>query len=207
MTNKPVLSVKKFIHEITYEGGEMVEVDELPEFCGSELYVLESDYLALEAQVKSLENDVNSADAHISALLKSSSIDSERIIALSQRLKVCQLKIGAGVKIENVGYDYEPEREPVFNFDKDGCLTSVKLVDISIVSKRKAYSIAELEAVGIKVEQPAPVAVAIDIESAAKKIAERMDYPWECMPEQGRNSMRENAKAIVDAAMLNGVKP
>lgn len=52
-----------------------------------------------------------------------------------------------------------------------------------------------------------PVAVVIDIESAAKKIAERMDYPWECMPEQGRNSMRENAKAIVDAAMLNGVKP
>lgn len=56
-------------------------------------------------------------------------------------------------------------------------------------------------------EQPAPAAVVIDIESAAKKIAERMDYPWECMPEQGRNSMRENAKAIVDAAILNGVKP
>lgn len=59
----------------------------------------------------------------------------------------------------------------------------------------------------LNVQQPAPVAVVIDIESAAKKIAERMDYPWECMPEQGRNSMRENAKAIVDAAMLNGVKP
>jgi hypothetical protein len=34
----------------------------------------------------------------------------------------------------------------------------------------------------------------------------RMDYPLECMPEQGRDSMRENAKAIVDAAMLNEVK-
>ena len=55
--------------------------------------------------------------------------------------------------------------------------------------------------------QPAPVAFVIDIESAAKKLAQCMDYPWEYMPEQGRQSMREHAKAVVEASMLNGVKP
>jgi hypothetical protein len=43
---------------------------------------------------------------------------------------------------------------------------------------------------------PAP-----DIEAAAKKLAACMDYPWEHMPEQGRASMREHAKAIVSAAL------
>lgn len=54
MTNKPMLSVKKFIHEVTYEGGEMVEVDKLPELCGSELYVLDSDYQSLHEQLELL---------------------------------------------------------------------------------------------------------------------------------------------------------
>lgn len=54
--------------------------------------------------------------------------------------------------------------------------------------------------------QPAPVAFVIDIESAAKKLAQCMDYPWEYMPEQGRQSMREHAKAVVEASRLNGVK-
>lgn len=49
--------------------------------------------------------------------------------------------------------------------------------------------------------------VAVDYDGAAKKLAECMDYPWEHMPEQGRQSMREHAKAVVDAARLNGVNP
>lgn len=32
---------------------------------------------------------------------------------------------------------------------------------------------------------------------AARKLAECMDYPWEHMPEAGRNKMREHAKAIL----------
>ena len=40
-----------------------------------------------------------------------------------------------------------------------------------------------------------------DIEAAAKMLADRMDYPWEHMPEQGRASMREHAKAVISAAM------
>lgn len=39
-----------------------------------------------------------------------------------------------------------------------------------------------------------------DIEAAAKKLAECMDYPWEPMPEQGRTNMRKHAKAVLDAA-------
>jgi hypothetical protein len=41
----------------------------------------------------------------------------------------------------------------------------------------------------------------LDLEAAAKKLAACMDYPWEHMPEQGRASMREHAKAIVSAAL------
>lgn len=40
-----------------------------------------------------------------------------------------------------------------------------------------------------------------NLEAAAKKLASCMDYPWEHMPEQGRNSMREHAKAVICAAL------
>lgn len=38
------------------------------------------------------------------------------------------------------------------------------------------------------------------IERAAQKLAEVMDYPWEHMPEQGRKTMRENVLAVLEAA-------
>ena len=41
----------------------------------------------------------------------------------------------------------------------------------------------------------------VDIEGAAQKLAACMDYPWEHMPEQGRASMREHAKSVIDAAL------
>ena len=47
----------------------------------------------------------------------------------------------------------------------------------------------------------------LDLEAAAKKLAACMDYPWEHMPEQGRASMREHAKAIVSAALSAGAEP
>lgn len=40
-----------------------------------------------------------------------------------------------------------------------------------------------------------------DIESAAKVLANCMDYPWEHMPENGRASMRKHAQAVIDAAL------
>lgn len=40
-----------------------------------------------------------------------------------------------------------------------------------------------------------------DIEAAAQKMAECMDYPWAHMPEQGRTQMREYAQAVIDAAL------
>lgn len=40
-----------------------------------------------------------------------------------------------------------------------------------------------------------------DIEAAAQKLAECMDYPWAHMPEQGRTHMRKYAQAVIDAAL------
>ena len=37
------------------------------------------------------------------------------------------------------------------------------------------------------------------VDAAAKILAERFDYPWTYMPEQGRNSMRETVRAIIAA--------
>ncbi len=39
-----------------------------------------------------------------------------------------------------------------------------------------------------------------NIEAAAKTLAECMDYPWEPMPEKGREAMRKHAKRVIDAA-------
>lgn len=39
------------------------------------------------------------------------------------------------------------------------------------------------------------------IDAAAKKLAECMDYPWEHMPEQGRANMRKHAVSIIEAAL------
>lgn len=42
------------------------------------------------------------------------------------------------------------------------------------------------------------------ITAAAKKLAECMEYPWEFMPEPGRENMRKHAQAVIAAA--NGIK-
>lgn len=38
------------------------------------------------------------------------------------------------------------------------------------------------------------------IDKAAMKLAECMDYPWAQMPEQGKQSVRSHAKAVIDAS-------
>lgn len=45
-----------------------------------------------------------------------------------------------------------------------------------------------------------------DIEAAAQKMAECMDYPWAHMPEQGRTHMRKYAQAVIDAALAAQVQ-
>lgn len=42
----------------------------------------------------------------------------------------------------------------------------------------------------------------IDINAAAKALAESMDYPWEFMPEEGRARMKANARMVIEAASL-----
>lgn len=43
-----------------------------------------------------------------------------------------------------------------------------------------------------------------DVEAAAKKLAECMDYPWEHMPSAGRDNMRKHAEAVLAAAQAKG---
>lgn len=40
----------------------------------------------------------------------------------------------------------------------------------------------------------------IDVDTAAKALAESMDYPWEFMQEQGRAQIRLNACKVIEAA-------
>lgn len=39
-----------------------------------------------------------------------------------------------------------------------------------------------------------------DVEAAARKLADCFDYPWEYMPEQGRENMRSHARAVLLAS-------
>ncbi|MNL38243.1 hypothetical protein D3C87_1604400 [compost metagenome] len=58
----------------------------------------------------------------------------------------------------------------------------------------------------VQQDAPAPSMVGdamtcTQIDRAAQTLAACMDYPWEHMPEQGRNEMRKHAWAIVGAAI------
>lgn len=44
------------------------------------------------------------------------------------------------------------------------------------------------------------------IDAAAKKLAECMEYPWEFMPEPGRKNMRKHAQAVLETAHGIGIK-
>ncbi|WP_116521038.1 hypothetical protein [Achromobacter insuavis] len=55
-------------------------------------------------------------------------------------------------------------------------------------------------------EYPAPAAgdarlPDIDVEAAAKALAECMDYPWAHMPKQGRAAMRQHAQSVIRAGL------
>jgi hypothetical protein len=41
----------------------------------------------------------------------------------------------------------------------------------------------------------------VNLDAAAKVLAEKLDYPWDYMPQQGKDKMREIAKAVVKAAL------
>ena len=109
------------------------------------------------------------------------------------------LKIGAGVTVQNVGFGTEEERKPYLVFGSDDCLTEVNLIDVSLVSKRQAHTIADLEAIGVRVEQPAPVAVAMP---------DRMKVePFTTIDRGSKNYKAGYNAAIAEVAKLNGLNP
>lgn len=109
-----------------------------------------------------------------------------------------QLKIGSGVTVENIGFGPEKERNPYLVFALNGCLTEVNLIDVSLVSKRQTHTIADLEAIGVRVEQPAPVAVVMP---------ERKVIPDTLLAGLTRKWCEGWNEALAEVARLNGVKP
>lgn len=68
-----------------------------------------------------------------------------------------------------------------------------------------AGRLGELADAAIAAMRPAPAAgdarmPVLNIEAAAKAMAECMDYPWAHMPEQGHATMREHAQTVIRAA-------
>lgn len=72
---------KRFIHIPNHEGGDMVEAESVPEFCGSDLYVLASAYDAsikrnaeLEATVAHRENMIRLCALGCNAVMSSKDV-------------------------------------------------------------------------------------------------------------------------------------
>lgn len=106
--------------------------------------------------------------------------------------------LGAGVTVENIGFSSERGRKPYLVFDGDNRLTELNLIDVSLVSKRKTHTVADLENMGVNVEQPAPVSVAMP---------ERQIVPDTLMAGLTRKWCEGWNDALEEVARLNGVKP
>ncbi|MCK3849978.1 hypothetical protein [Pseudomonas sp. W2Jun17] len=98
------------------------------------------------------------------------------------------LRVGAGVTIENVGCASEEGRKPILVFDAaKGHLTEVNLVDISLVSKRRAHTLNDLKDIGVRVEQHIPVAVVLPERQEVDKHGEFYDSGWnDCLDDLKR---------------------
>ena len=136
----------------------------------------------------------NAAWDRLRALLESSSscktIGSDFLHWSNDHAEVegASLRVGAGVTIENVGCASEEGRKPILVFDAaKGHLTEVNLIDVSIVSKRRAHTLAELKDIGVRVDQPAPVAVVLPERQEVDKYGEFYDSGWnDCLDELKR---------------------
>lgn len=71
------------------------------------------------------------------------------------------LKIGHGVTVKNIGFGSDEERKPYLVFAENGNLTEVNLVDVSMISRLRSYTVKQLEELAVRVAQPAPVAVVL----------------------------------------------
>lgn len=108
----------------------------------------------------------------------------------------------------------QPQARPDFTDEWNGYLKDGETPFERFLRERKdlttltkLYQRALEENERLKGQQPQAEAVPSDvvrdanIEAAAKKMAEIFDYPWDFMPEKGRNTMRENVRTVLDAAI------
>lgn len=73
----------------------------------------------------------------------------------------------------------------------------------TILESKACYLAGSTIAEIVAAAQPAQEVGLTDeaVNDAAKVLAERFDYPWEHMPEEGRKNMRTQARAVVIAAL------
>lgn len=135
------MTVKRFIHEINYEGGEMSEVDAVPEFCGSELYVLAADYDALNSQLGVLKEEYRVAYA---ALLKHSEEVTADAAELARQLQTDR----AGLHVKDC--DIWWERRDACPFYIRGLM--VKVEGAFILDKEYVYTVEGLKNFGVKIK-------------------------------------------------------
>lgn len=86
------------------------------------------------------------------------------------------LKIGHGVTVKNIGFGSEEDRKPYLVFSDNGNLTEVNLIDVSLVSKRRVYTVRELGEIGVQVEQPAPVAAKHTMKTIMEAVERSSEY-------------------------------
>ena len=111
----------------------------------------------------------------------------ERVTALYAE-QPAPLKIGRGVTVRNIGFGSDEERKPYLVFADNGNLTEVNLVDVSMISRLRSYTVKQLEELGIRVEPPAQVAVALPDPVTAEEFGdESMANGWNaCLDELTR---------------------
>lgn len=96
------------------------------------------------------------------------------------------------------GHAYPAESQEAY---VEGCRAALAVQDYAVAIDGKRMYRRGKEYAPVPSEGIASVAASDEqIDKAARVIAERMDYPWEHMPEKGRDNMRSIARAALAAS-------
>lgn len=116
-----------------------------------------------------------------------------------------------GLWVQSADYDAAKSELAASKNREMALLNSIETANAELAALREELAVANHEIESrISAEVGAIEALAAaeqrnavrDIESAAKVLANCMDYPWEHMPENGRVLMRKHAQAVIDAALV-----
>jgi hypothetical protein len=108
--------------------------------------------------------------------------------------------------------DAETEEEALDKFSAVGGDPYESNVDVTQCGEPEISGEVPLDDFGRFAEQPPAAQEGVgltdeQIDKAATKLAECMDYPWAQMPEQGKMEMRNHAKAVIEASGITKGQP